>query len=304
MDRKVISVKQADGRISKVTGYLSDAEPTASLLIMHGMAEHHERYEDFAGFLNSNGIDVYLYDHRGHGMDLKLEDLGFIAEKDGDRLLINDAITIARTLQKEKRTEKFFLMGHSMGSFVCRNTIQTVDDITGAIICGTNFPSGAVIGGGLFMSGLVKTFKGARHVSPFLNKVMFENKDYLSCSTRTVMDWLTRDNAVVGKYISDPYCGFICTASFYHDLVSLIKRAGKGSNIMKTRKDLPIYFIAGDKDPVGGFGKQVAALQRYYEKHGFTDTSIKLYKECRHEILNELNKQEVYDDVLAFIKSK
>ena len=304
MEKKTITVVQNDGFKTAVTACLADGEPKASIVVFHGMAEHHLRYLDFAEFMTSNGYDVYLYDHRGHGKDVKLEELGFIAEKDGDRLLYTDAINITKEIRSQARGGKFFLFGHSMGSFICRIVIQEVDDIDGAVICGTNYPDALTKSGGGMVTGIVKAFKGAHHVSPFINKMMFENKEYLSVSTRTVMDWLSRDNNVVGAYINDPYCGFVCTASFYCDLIGLIKRAGKSKMQLKTRKDLPMFFIAGDHDPVGGFGKQVEALVKFYEKNGYTAVSKKIYEGARHELLNETNKKEVYDDILNWYNER
>jgi len=295
-----LTVKQADGFNTKVFSYLSDT-PKASLVIFHGMAEHHERYDDFCRFLCGNGFDVYIYDHRGHGKDTKLEDLGFIAEKDGDKLLTGDAVNVVNTVRAQSRTKDFFVFGHSMGSFICRVVIQEICDINGAVICGTNYPDGATKAGGLCITALARKFKGAKKKAPGLNKFMFENKDYLSVSTRTVMDWLSRDNTVVGQYINDPYCGFVCTNSFYHDLIAVITQAAKKKAQLKTRKDFPMFFIAGAKDPVGGFGKQVDALVKFYNKNGYTAVKEKIYPECRHELLNELNKEEVYNDVLTWL---
>ena len=130
---------------------------------------------------------------------------------------------------------------------------------------------------------------------------MFGGKAYTSLCTRTTYDWLTRNNTIVGKYIDDPYCGFICSTSFYRDLIMLCKRSAIKRNIAKTRKDLPILLLTGDKDPVGGYSSQLIALQKIYNKLGFTNTSLTIYAEARHELLNELNAEEVYQDIFNFL---
>ena len=130
---------------------------------------------------------------------------------------------------------------------------------------------------------------------------MFGGKLYTSLCTRTTYDWLTRNNTVIGKYIDDPFCGFTCSTSFYRDLILLCKRSATKRNITKTRKDLPILFLTGDKDPVGGYASQIIALQKLYNKLGFTNTSLTIYSEARHELLNELNAEEVYQDIFNFL---
>lgn len=302
MKNESFAVQQNDGHITRVFSCLCEADPKGSLLILHGMAEHHERYLEFAHFLNQSGIDVYLYDHRGHGKDTKLEDLGYLAASKGYQKLIDDALAVAAAVREHKRSEAFFIFGHSMGSLVTRCLLQQDDQFTGAVICGTTHPDRITSSAGLTLSRIICSFKGVKHRSTFMNHLLFENKQYLKVCTRTVMDWLTRDNTCVGAYIHDPYCGFLCTASFYHDLIKLTALAGKSSHMLHTRKDLPLYFVAGDQDPVGGYGKQVQSLVRFYEKHGYSDINCKLYPEDRHEILNELDKATVSQDILDWIQ--
>ncbi|MQK95325.1 serine aminopeptidase domain-containing protein, partial [Escherichia coli] len=123
-------------------------------------------------------------------------------------------------------------------------------------------------------------------------------------STRTAFDWLTRSNPVVGAYIHDPYCGFTCTASFYHDLLKLAQNASAKKQIKLTKKELPLYIISGEKDPVGGYGKEIQKFIGTLKKLGFSNVTSKLYPECRHEILNELNNEEVYNDIQTWISKR
>lgn len=281
--------------------YLSSREPKASILLLHGMAEHHNRYHNFAKYLCSNGIDVYLYDHRGHGTDKAEKELGFYSNSEGNKLVIEDALEVLHYIMKNKRSIKLFLFGHSMGSLIARNVIQQEDNLDGTIICGTTYPSRLKAKSGLFISNIIKLFYGPMHRSPFINNLLFGSKSYTKLSAQTSFDWLTRDNNVVDAYIQDPYCGFICTISFYTDLIKLTLQASKESLISKTRTDLPIYFISGDKDPVGNYGIEVQHLITTYEKLNFNKISWKLYPECRHELLQELNSHEVMEDIYNWI---
>lgn len=299
-----IPITQKDGYITKLTYFKYQKRPKASLLILHGMAEHQKRYYELARFLNEQGFDIYIYDHRGHGTDKKFSELGLFASNKGYQLVIDDAIAVSEYIEANNRSSKFFLFGHSMGSFIARNIIQTYDKYTGIILSGTAFPSKPVLYGGFILSSIIKKCKGYRHISPYMNNLMFGGKKYTKLSDRTAFDWLSRSHPVVGAYIHDPYCGYICTASFYHDLLKLIANAGKRKLMQQTKKELPIYIISGEKDPVGGYGKDIKRLISLYKKLGFTNITFKLYPECRHELINELNNDEVYADILAWLHKR
>ena len=300
---KQFSIPQTDGHVSSIHAHLSEQTPKATVLVLHGMAEHHERYLGFATALNEAGLDVWLYDHRGHGKNTPMEDLGFLAEKDGHRKLIEDAKQVFDTLRQESRTPQIFLFGHSMGSLVGRCLLQEEDGFTGAILCGSTRPASLVTKAGVLLCRLVCAVNGARHRSPFLNGVLFGSSLYKKVNTRTDFDWLTKDEAIVDAYIADPYCGFLCTAGFYRDLVQTTNQAGDPSCMSKVRKDLPMAFIAGALDPVGGCGKEILELADWHKNQGYKDISCTLYPEDRHEILNEFDKDQVIQDVINWIQT-
>lgn len=299
-----IPIKQKDGYLTKLTYLVCPDKPKASILILHGMAEHQKRYLLFAEYLVNNGYDVYCYDHRGHGTDKKLSELGFFASENGSQLVVEDAINVSNYIEKNNRCSKFFLFGHSMGSIIARNVIQTYDKYAGVVLSGTLYPPRLLTSSGFLLSSLIRKFKGPKHVSPFMSNLMFGSKKYTSLSTRTAFDWLSRSNPVVGAYIHDPYCGFICTVSFYQDLIKLTQNITNKKLIRLTRKDLPIFVVSGDKDPVGGYGKEVNKFLSVLSKCEFKNVSSKLYPECRHEILNELNNEEVYHDIQQWISKR
>ncbi|NLP34459.1 MAG: alpha/beta hydrolase [Clostridiales bacterium] len=296
-----LSVIQNDEYITEISYFQCDIEPKASLLILHGMAEHKKRYYPFAEYLTEKGIDVYIYNHRGHGTDKKIRDLGFFAAENGHQLVIEDAITVSKHIKRNNRCNRFLLMGHSMGSLIARNVIQTYDEYDGVILSGTSFPANFLTTAGLLISSILTIIKGPKHISPFLNKLIFGNKKYTDLTDRTIFDWLSRSHTSVGAYIHDPYCGFICTSSFYRDLLKLVRNASIKKRIQKTNNNLPIFIISGDKDPVGGYGKDIKNYLSILNKLQFTNVSSKLYPDCRHELINEINKEEVYNDILQWI---
>lgn len=281
--------------------YTESDKPLGTVLVLHGMAEHHGRYLGFIEFLNECGYDVFTYDHRGHGLDCKFEELGYIADSDGYRLLINDVIGVLDYIKSVKRTDKLFLFGHSMGSLISRCVIQEYDSIDGVILCGTAHMPMIKSRMGMLVAAMVKLFKGAKHRSVLLNNCTVGYKDFARISDRTSFDWLTRDNTIVGNYINDPYCGFLCTASFYSDLIHLTYTADIQERIAHTRKDLPVLFISGSLDPVGSYGQGVLGIYGIFQKLGFSDVDCTLYEECRHELLNELNYEAIMQDILGWL---
>lgn len=305
MVSKNIIIKQSDGYETVLYPYLCHSEhPHASILILHGMAEHCERYRAFAEYLNGFGYDVYLYNHRGHGTDKMVGELGYFASTNGYEKVVNDAITITKYIKECNRSNHTVLFGHSMGSLILRNLLQQFDTVDCAIICGTTFPSQFLTRMGLFLSSIQKKIKGPKHISRFLNKLLFGSKDYKKLCNRTAFDWLSRSNPSVGAYISDPYCGYICTTSFYNDLLHLALNATKLNHIKQIRRNLPLLIISGDHDPVGGYGKQITHYFLLLQKLGFSNVDCTLYSDCRHELLNELNRNEISKDIVDWLEKQ
>lgn len=294
-------VVQKDGYKTEVYHFSGEQKPKASIIILHGMAEHHKRYYKIAGYLADNGIDTYIYNHRGHGTDKLLKELGFFDEKNGYKKVIEDAVSVIKYVKNKKRADKTFLMGHSMGSLIARNVIQQYDEMDGIILSGSTHPAKIITRSGLILSSLIKLFYGSKHRSPLLNSMMFGSKPYRKLISRTSFDWLSRNNPDVGAYIHDPYCGFLCTISFYHDLLKLVSFATNSVHMKKTRKNLPILIISGDHDPVSNFGKEILHLTALYKKWGYDNVTTKLYPECRHELIQELNADEVMSDIVNWI---
>lgn len=299
MAEQIEIIQQKDHHKTQLHCYLTEGRPVLSLLMLHGMAEHQARYQEFASFLNRHGIDFYIYNHRGHGPEN--HPLGFIARRNGHNVVVSDALTVSDYIQKHKRTEKFVLMGHSFGSVVARNVIQHKDDFDAAIFCGTTNPSYPVLYAGLALTSVVSLFRGPDCYSELINDIVFGGRDYQKICTRTEMDWISKSESNLDAYRADPLCGFTCTVSFFHDLISLAYFAKKPEYIGRTRRSLPVFFIAGAEDPVGGCGSQVEALVRQFKKLHFLNVTCRLYKEDRHEILNEEDRMTVMEDIVSWL---
>lgn len=295
MNFKLVGI---DGLQLNVNKYLVE-EMKGIVLIVHGMCEHSLRYEDFSKFLNENGYSVYAYDHRGHGDSiLENETKGYLGQ-DGFNKMVLDLDTVVSSIKEKHPETKLYLLGHSMGSFVTQRYIQLYDKADAVILSGSNY-STKQLGFGKFISKLACIFKGERKDGKFLEKLSFGAFNKPFTPNRTPFDWLSRDEKEVDKYIEDDNCGFICSNRFYYDFFSGLLTTSKKENMAKINMNTPILIMSGEKDPVGGFGEGVRALYNVLSNIAF-NVQLKLYPEARHEILNELNKDEVYHDILNWL---
>ncbi len=276
----------------------------AIVQISHGMAEHSDRYKRFAEALCANNIGVYANDHRGHGKTAgSVEKLGYFADRNGWDLVVDDMNQLTQIIKKSHPGIPIFLFGHSMGSLLSREYLFSYSrEINGVILSATAGDPGLLGNVGIFISKLESLLRGKKAKSPFLDKLSFGKFNTAFKPNRTAFDWLSRDNAEVDKYVDDPYCGTVFTAGFFHDMLKGIKSINTDSNIQKVSRDLPIYLIAGDKDPVGENTRGVLQVFNAYQKAGIKDLTKKFYTDARHEILNETNRQEVFTDIISWIE--
>jgi alpha-beta hydrolase superfamily lysophospholipase len=305
MKPNTINLTQADGYVTCLYPHLTEeSKISGTFVIVHGIAEHHSRYDAFASFLNQNGFDVYLFDLRGHGTDKKLDELGIISGDNGEgySTLVSDTINILDYVHDNNRSNKLILFGHSMGSFIARIVSFSYTDIDAAIFMGTAFENRATVLGAEFLTKFVMIKNGSKTLSPYLNKKIFSSRRYTSLSERTSYDWLSRRHPAVGMYINDPYCGFVCSAAMYHTLARLASVSCKLAYIKNTDHSLPILIISGENDPVGFFGKGPTELFNIYQRLGFSKVDCTLYKDCRHELLQEINRLEIETDISDWVK--
>ncbi|MBY0756575.1 lysophospholipase [Clostridium sardiniense] len=274
--------------------------------IAHGMAETAERYDYFARRLNKEGYAVYANDHRGHGKSVSSkEELGYIGDDSSFKLMIANMKELNDIIKKEYRELPIILFGHSMGSFLSQRYAQIYGEtIKMLILSGSNGKPNPITKVGRKIAKIEMNLKGRKAKSPLMDKLSFGDFNKAFEPARTPYDWICGNEETVDEYINDEYCGFICTTSFYHDLIDGIWSIHEGDNFNNIRKDIPIYIFAGDKDPVGYFGKGIVNLYNLYKNIGVKDIQYKLYKDGRHEMLNEKNRDEVINDIIIWIKGR
>lgn len=264
--------------------------------IVHGMAEHSDRYVEFAITLANMGYAVYANDHIGHGKSISDEKIfGYFGEKNGYLAFKNDVRQISLNAMMEYPNVPVFLFGHSMGSFIVRNYIQTyAPDLAGAIICGTSGKNPAT-GIAIHLANIIGKIKGGKNKSKFINKLAFApyNKKFKTNGDKG-FSWLSQNKENVALYNKDPDCGFCFTAKGFHDLFTLLNNVSSKQWYEKVSTSLPILLISGSDDPVGNYGKGVKEVYQNLIDTGHKNTTMKLFDGMRHEILNENNREEVY----------
>ena len=283
-----------------------DGEPKAIVQIIHGIAEYIDRYDDFMMFLAGNGFIVVGDDHLGHGKSIEQEDQkGFFAEENGWEYAVCDEEILRLAMKNNYPDIPVIVFGHSMGSFLARtHLIKYPGGFDAAVISGTGNQGKALVTGGLTMGNLVVGLKGPHHYSDFLNNLAFGSYNKIYDDAKTTHDWLTRDEEVVAKYLADPLCGFVPSCSLFRDMMVGVNFITNVKNQEAMKKEVPVLFMSGAMDPVGECGKGVKIAFENFKNVGMQDVSLKLYEGGRHEMLNEINKDEVYADVLEWINSK
>lgn len=277
----------------------------AALQISHGMVEHYDRYIDFMEYMAQAGFVVYMHDHIGHKHSVDNDNqLGYFGPSNGYIHVMNDLLTTAKLAKKENPDLKLFLLGHSMGSFYARAfAAKHSDAIDGLIISGTAGPNKAA-GAGLVAVKTMAKLKGETHRSDKINNMMFGAYLEKIENPNTKSDWITRDTEIVQQYVNDKYCQFVFTLNGFENLLKIISLSNDDATFANTPDDMPVYIFSGSMDPVGGYGIGVMQVFDGYKKAGCTDVTVKIYDGGRHEMLNEINRSEVYDNVKNWLFSK
>ncbi len=273
--------------------------PKAIIQIVHGMAEHIARYERMAKALNEAGFLVCGRNHRGHGPEAKL--LGYFADEQGWDAILNDAHEVSLDIKKQYPGVPFILLGHSMGSFLAREyALRYGKELDGLILSGTGFYPKALCASGRMLAKLAPKKKPANLV----NNIAFAGNNKPFAPGRTGFEWLSRDEKEVDKYVADPLCGFCFTGSAFSDFFGGLLALTDESRLSSMPKDLPVYFMSGDRDPVGQMGEGVRQVAEQFKKAGMRDITVKLYPDARHELFNELNRDEVTADLIQWLEKE
>ena len=282
----------------------TDEKPQAILQISHGMKEHILRYEEFAKFMVSRGVLVIGNDHLGHGLTAKDEnDLGYFGSENS-KTVVDDLHAVTLYAKETYGSDiPFFMLGHSMGSFMARRYIMTYGkELSGVIISGTGSTPGALLSVGRFLTFVLGKIKGDRQRPALLKNMAFGAYNKRIENPESESAWLCKDKAIVEKYDNDKFCTFDFTTDGYKTLFESIAFIQKKSNIEKIPKDLPVLFISGTEDPVGDYGKGVEKAYDEFEKAMIKDCEIVLYHGGRHEMLNEIEREGVFEDIDVWIK--
>lgn len=299
VNRREFTVPSSDG-VHQVHAVLwaPGEGPKAVVQLVHGICEYALRYDPFARFLAENGFAVVGHDHLGHGLTTKgSEEYGYFT---GWWDLVHDVRSVQLKVKESYPELPWFLLGHSMGSFVARTfLIDYPGEVDGCILSGTGQESALTVAAGKLLTGLGDPHK--------VNKLFYDlsigayNRKF--APARTGADWICRDEKVVDAYLADPLCNFPTKAGMNHAMMSGLQYVARKKNLTKMDKDTPVYFFAGDADPVGAMGKGVQKVAGWFREVGVKDVTVKLYPGGRHEMLNETNREEVFRDTLAWLES-
>lgn len=285
---------------------LPEGRPRAVLQMTHGMVEYIGRYEELARFLARQGIAAVGHDHLGHGGTAATkEDYGYFGRPDGNRLLLDDIFAVTRWAKALPALAglPWFLLGHSMGSFYARQYLcEHGGELSGAILMGTGWQPRAAALAGRALCHLLAAFKGWHYRSKLVDGMAFGSYNRSFAPARTSKDWLNRDGREVDRYLADERCSFRFTLNGYDSLFTGLARLCDKRLLAQAPKDLPLLFLSGADDPVGSRGKGVERAAQSLRDAGVRHIAVKLYPAARHELLLELNRQEVFADIQAFME--
>lgn len=285
--------------------WLPQGPPRAVVQLVHGVAEHVGRYAPFAAWLAERGFAVAGEDHLGHGKTADDGKMGYFGPQNGWDLVVKDIRRLRELMGEQYPDAPYFILGHSMGSFLTRTyLIRYPGTVTGAILSGTGQESAATVALGKLLCSLICKTKGPETRSSLVHNMALGAYNRQFAPNRTGSDWISRDEAVVDAYLQDPFCTFMPTVGMYRDMMGGLQYIADPKNLKKMYKTTPVYLFSGDRDPVGQNGKGVQKVAEFFRTAGCTDVTVKLYPGARHEMLNERNRQEVYQDVLSWMEGK
>jgi len=280
----------------------AQGEAKGVVQLVHGMAEHIARYDDTAEALNAAGYHVVGHTHLGHGKNAQIK--GYFADKQGWDAVLSDTHAVRVQTQEEYPDLPYYLLGHSMCSFVARGyALQHEEGLSGVIFSGTGHFEKPIITAGTLISGLQCLLGKGKEPCKLLHNMNFSANNQAFENPRTECDWLSRDPEQVDAYVADPLCGFMFTARAYKDMFDGLSRLYP-EKLDAMKKDVPVLLFSGDKDPVGANGEGVRKVHDELKAAGIADLSMKLYPDGRHEMFNEINKEEVWQDLITWLDSK
>lgn len=282
--------------------WLPEGKPRAVLQLLHGMAEHIDRYDATAKAMNKAGFAVVGHNHLGHGQEAKT--LGHFARQHGWDALIEDTHALRQNTQASYPGTPYFLLGHSMGSFVARGyALKYEKGLNGLILSGTGHFDPPLVAAGMLIASLQCALGAGEKPSGLLASISTAGYNKTYEKARTAFDWLTSDADLVAAYIADPLCGFPFTARGYRDMFEGISRLHPGK-LSTMARDIPVLLLSGEDDPVGAYGKGVKKVAQELRSVGISDVTVKLYEGSRHEMFNEKEKERVWGDLVGWMEGR
>ncbi|MEM7436706.1 MAG: lysophospholipase [Myxococcota bacterium] len=290
-----------DGVKLHVNGWAID-EPKAVVHVLHGMSEYGARYARLAAALAEAGYTTYAHDHRGHGKSIQEGGVpGHMADHDGWNRVVEDAHGVNREIAKRHPGLPLILLGHSMGSFIAQQLLfEHPNDMIATALSASNGKPPPIAAVGKIVARIERLRVGKQSASPVLQALTFGDYNKRFAPNRTTADWLSRDPEEVDFYVADPLLGFGATTQTWIDMLSALGRIADRENVSRVPKEMPLYLLAGDRDPVGDNGKGMRNLRDAYKRAGIFDVRLKLYEDGRHEMFNETNRDEVTRDFVAW----
>ena len=285
--------------------WVPDASPRGIVHILHGVADHMDYYDHVARFLCAHGFLVCGGDHLGHGKTAGEGPYGLFAAHDGWTLATADVRRLRQIMTEQHPGLPYILLGHSMGSFLARTYVcRYPGEADALILSGTGREPAFLVALCKLLTGSLCHLRGPDYVSKAIFALSMGPYNKPFAPNRTPLDWLTRDEAAVDRAAADPGRTFLPTVSLFRDMMDGLQYISDPKKLAQMDKDTPVYFLSGGKDPVGAMGKGVEAVAGMFRRAGCRDVTVKLYPDGRHEMFNELNRQEVLADLLNWLNAK
>ncbi len=302
MKTSTLKIASPNGPAIYTHRWLPDGASRATLLIVHGMAEHGGRYARFAKALADAGVSVYAPDLPGHGRTSSPTDLGHFANRNGWSVALASIHAVHSSVAERNGKLPVFLLGHSMGSFLVQHyLVEHGNKLDGAILSATNGDLGMLRAIGLALIRAEALIFGRRHRSALAEAMSFKEFNKKFKPNRTEFDWLSRDDAEVDQYIADPLCGFRCTTGLWIDLLKSSARLTDIARLSRIPKTLPALLIAGSADPASNGATGPKVLEQAYRAAGLKDVTVSIYDGARHELLNETCRDAVTEELREWI---
>ncbi len=299
MHEEQLTIASADDHTIHATIWYDDESPRRVIQLFHGLGEHRGRYKRFAKAVTKAGMALVCHDHRGHGEHRELA--GYFADQDGWRKLLADGHRVNDKIRSRFADTPIVLIGHSMGSYIAQAFVmQHPDRIDALVLSASTWPERSKVAPGRLLAKFFGVLRGRRTAVATLDTLGFGGFNRPFEPGRTDLDWLSRDDAEVERYIADPLCGGPYTAGLWIDLLGGLLDISRNHSLEKIRSDLPILLTAGDKDPVGG-AKGVGLLAKHYAETGHDELAVRLYEDGRHEMFNETNRDAFTENLIGWI---